>query len=107
MFSGISGGFLLFDLPFVPQVGLIPHEEYYNVIVSLLLEGLEPLRDVLETVHVRDVVDKEGTHCPTVVGRCDRTIALLACGVPYLSLNVLSILSCDLLGGKLHPDGCL
>lgn len=38
-----------------------------------------------------DVINQQRTHSATVVCRCDGTVTLLACGVPNLSLDRLSI----------------
>ena len=68
MFGCIGSSLLLPDLALVPEIHLIADEEYNNVAVGLLLQGLQPLRDVLEAIHARDVVDQEGAHRTPIVG---------------------------------------
>lgn len=104
MFRGISCGLFLLDLTFVPQVSLVTYQEYDYIAVGELLERLQPLRYVLEAVHVCDVVNEEGTHRTSVIRRSDRTISLLPGSVPNLCLDGLPIMRADFLGGELYAD---
>ena len=107
MFCGILCGLLLLDLAFVPQVSLVAHQEYDDVAVGKLLQGLQPLRHVLEAIHVRYVVDEEGTYSTSIICRSDRSISLLAGSVPNLRLDGLPIVCADFLGGELDADSGL
>jgi hypothetical protein len=49
---------------------------------------LQPLLDVVEAVHVGDIVDDADTVCAAVVGRCDCSEAFLASGVPLFSTSI-------------------
>lgn len=67
----------------------------------------QPALQLLERVHVADVVHKQSTDCAAVVGRSDGPIALLAGRVPDLSLEDPPINLDRLCGRELDPDGGL
>ena len=57
-----------------------------------------------EGISASNVVDKECSGCSTIVGTSDALERLLACGVPYLQLDVLVVdLNCA--GAELNTDG--
>lgn len=92
--------------PKVPQIALVSHQHDDDVCVGMVAELFQPACDVLIGLVLGDVVDEEGANCATVVGAGDRTVTLLAGGVPDLSLDGL-VVDLDAASGKLDADGGL
>jgi hypothetical protein len=66
----------------------------------------QPPRHILEGLVFADVVDEERAHCAAVVCRSDCPVTLLACGIPDLRLDRLSV-DLDAAGCELDTDGRL
>lgn len=90
----------------VPQIALVSHQHDDNVCVGMVAELLQPACDVLVGLVLGNVVDEEGTDCATVVSTGDGAVALLAGGIPDLSLDGL-VVDLDAAGGELDADSGL
>jgi L-ascorbate metabolism protein UlaG (beta-lactamase superfamily) len=90
----------------VPQIALVSHQHDDNVCVGMVAELFQPACDVLVGLVLGDVVDKEGADCATVVSAGDGAVALLAGGIPDLSLDGL-VVDLDAASSELHADGGL
>jgi len=72
----------------------------------MITELFQPAGDILVSLVLGDVVDKEGTDSATVVCAGDSAVALLAGGIPDLGLDGL-VVDLDAAGGELDADGGL
>ena len=66
----------------VGHIALVADEELVNTLGRVAVDLLEPLLDVVERVHVGDIVDDTDPVGATVVGGGDGAEALLAGGIP-------------------------
>ena len=79
-------------LPVRVEVALVPDEDLHDLVVRVtLIDLLHPLRDLLERLPVRDVVDDDDPVAAVVVALCDGAEPLLASGIPDLELDDLAI----------------
>lgn len=69
----------------------------------MVAQFFQPSCDVLVCLVLADVVDKKCSDCATVVGRGDRTVSLLAGGVPNLRLDGFGV-HLDRSGSELDTD---
>lgn len=76
----------------VSHIALVADEELVNALGSVAVDLLQPLLDVVERVHVGNIVDDADAVGTTVVGRCDGTEALLACSVPLRVFSSVLVL---------------
>lgn len=90
----------------MPQVRLVADEHDDNVRVCMIPELLEPSADIDVARVLGDVVDEQGTHRSTVVGRSDGSVSLLTSRVPDLCLDSLAV-DCNAPGSKLDTNGTL
>ena len=88
------------------QIALVTNKHNNNIRVGMVSELLQPAVDVLVSLVLADIVNEEGTDGATVVGRSDRTVALLTSGIPDLCLDGLGV-DLDRASSKLHTDGGL
>jgi len=75
----------------VSHIALVADEKLVDTLGSVAVNLLQPLLDVVERVHVGNIVDDADTVGAAVVRGCDGTETLLACGVPNLELHCLAI----------------
>jgi hypothetical protein len=87
------------------HVEFIADEHDDDVGLSVLLHFVNPLLDGLESGHLHYVVDDERADGLAVVGAGDGTEALLAGGIPNLSLDGAARAEGHGLGGELDADG--
>ena len=66
----------------VGHIALVAHEELVDALRSVAVNLLQPLLDVVETVHVGNIVDNADTVSATVVRAGDCAEALLSSCVP-------------------------
>ena len=66
----------------VRHVTLVAHQQLVHSLRGVAVDLLQPLLDVVEAVHVGDIVDDADAVGAAVVGGCDGAEALLAGGVP-------------------------
>jgi hypothetical protein len=92
--------------PQVPQIALVSHQHDNNVCVGMVAELFQPACDVLVGLVFRDVVNEEGADCATVVSTGDGAVALLAGGIPDLSLDGL-VVDLDAASGEFDADSRL
>jgi hypothetical protein len=78
----------------VSHIALVADEKLVDTLGSVAVNLLQPLLDVVERVHVGDIVDDADTVGAAVVRGCDGTETLLACSVPLnriiISNNLLA-----------------
>ena len=55
------------------------------------LNLLEPILDVVEGAFLATIVHEQNAHGTLIIGLCDRSEALLPCGVPHLQLHALVV----------------
>jgi hypothetical protein len=72
----------------------------------MIAELFQPACDVLVGLVLGDVVDEEGADCATVVSTGDGAVALLASGIPDLSLDGL-VVDLNAASGELDADSGL
>jgi len=99
---GLLGG----HCPQMPQIALVSDQHDDDVRVGMVAQLLQPPCDVLVGLVLADIVDEQGSHGATVVGRCDGAVALLASCVPNLRLDRLGV-HLDRTGSELDADGRL
>lgn len=85
------------------QIALVTNKHDDDVRIGVIPQLLQPPVDILISLMLADVVNKEGTDGATVVSRGNRAVALLTSSVPNLCLDCLRV---DLNGPgrKLHTD---
>lgn len=88
------------------QITLVANKHYHNVLIGVISQLLEPSFHVFIGQMFCNIVDEQGSHRATVVGAGDRTVPLLAGGVPDLSFDRF-VVHLDATSGKLDPDGGL
>jgi hypothetical protein len=71
----------------VRHIGLVADQELVDALGGVSVNLLQPLLDVVERVHVGDIVDDADAVGAAVVRGCDGAEALLAGRVPLLSLS--------------------
>ena len=76
----------------VGHIALVTDEKLVNTLGSVAVDLLQPLLDVVERVHVGDIVDDADTVGTAVVRGCDGTEALLACSVPLYRISISNII---------------
>ena len=69
----------------VGHIALVADEQLIDALGSVPINLLKPLLDVVEGVHVGNIVDDADSVGATVVGRSDGTETLLAGGIPLNS----------------------
>lgn len=69
------------------EIGLVTnhHDDYVGV--RVVAELTQPPLHIFECLFLCNVVDKEGTHCPTIVRASYGAVAFLASSIPYLGLD--------------------
>lgn len=90
----------------MPQIALVTDEHDDNVRIGVITQLLQPPRHILICLVLADVVDKQRSHCAAVVGGGDGAVSLLACRIPNLSLDSLSV-DLDGPGSEFDADGRL
>lgn len=90
----------------MPQIALVAHQHDDDVGVGMIAQLLQPARDILVGLVLGDVVDEQGAHRATVVGRSDGAVAFLTRGVPDLGLDGLGI-DLDAASCEFDADGRL
>lgn len=78
---------VLHDL-LVRHIALVSYEKLVHALGSVSVDLLQPLLDVVEGVHVGDIVDNADAVGATVVGRRDRAEAFLASGIPLYATSL-------------------
>lgn len=74
-------GVVVHDL-LIRQIALVADQELVDTLVGITVNFLEPLLDVVESIHVGNIVDNDNTVRSTVVRRGDGTETFLARGIP-------------------------
>lgn len=80
---------VLHDL-LVRHIALVADQELVHTFRRVSVDLLQPLLDIVEAVHVRNIVDNANAVCAAVVGRGDGAEALLSSGIPLLRCLVSS-----------------
>jgi len=66
----------------VRHIALVAYKKLVDTLRGVAVDLLQPLLDVVEAVHIRDVVDNADSMCAAVVGGGDGAEALLSGSVP-------------------------
>jgi len=82
----------------VPQITLVSNQHNHNVRIGMVSQLFQPSRHVVVCLVFANVVNEQCADSAPVVGRCDRSVSFLTCGVPNLCL--------DGLGVDLNRPGC-
>lgn len=92
------------DCPKVSQIALVSHQHDDNVGVRMVSQLFQPALNILVGLMLADIVHQKRADRTAIVCGCDGAIAFLACSVPDLSLDGLSV---DLDGArrKFDADG--
>ncbi len=72
------------------EIALVSDEQLVDALGGVAVDFLKPLLDVVEGVHIGDVIDDDDAVCTAVVRGGDGTEALLSGRVPNLELDSLS-----------------
>ena len=83
-------GHCVLDNLLVRHIALVAHEQLVDALGGVPVDLLQPLLDVIEAVHVGDVVDNADAVGTAVVGRCDRAEPFLAGGIPLCSSQLMA-----------------
>ena len=75
-------GYSVLDNLLVGHIALVTDKQLVDALGSVSINLLKPLLDVVERVHVGNIVDDADAVSATVVGRGDGTETLLTSGVP-------------------------
>jgi len=73
------------------QIALVTDEELVDAIAGIFVDLAEPLLNVVEGLHIGDVVHYGNTVGTAVVGGSDGAETLLSSGIPDLKLDGLSV----------------
>lgn len=79
--SSYLGNCVLHDL-LVRHIALVAYEELVDTLCGISVDLLQPLLDVVEGIHIGDIVNDADAVRAAVVGRGDGSEALLSCGIP-------------------------
>lgn len=88
--SKLLGDSVLDDL-LVRHIALVAYEQLVDAVGGIAVNLLKPLLDVVEGIHVGDIVHDADTVGTTVVRASDGSEAFLASGIPDLELYGLAI----------------
>lgn len=72
-------------------IAFVSDEYLGDVDLCVLFNLPQPRLDIIKGVHIRAVVDQYDSHCPFVIGLCDRPKAFLAGCIPDLELYSLVV----------------
>lgn len=73
------------------QIGLVSHQHYDNVAISVIPQLLQPSCNILERLELADVIDEQSSDGTAIISRCDGAVAFLASRVPDLGLDCLGV----------------
>ena len=91
MLVGKRLGRLLRNLSVFLVIALSRHQNFENILVGVRLNLPQPRRHVVECANLSGVKGQENAISSFVVRLCYGAEAFLACRVPYLQLNILTI----------------
>lgn len=99
--SGAHLGNCVLDHLLVRHIALIAYKELVDALGGISINLLEPLLDVVEAVHIRNIVDDANAVGATVVGRGNGAETFLTSSVPlFLCVSSPSLApNSNLLGG--------
>ena len=66
----------------IRHIALVPHKQLVHTLGSVAVNLLQPLLDVVERIHIRDIVDYANAVSAAIVGGRDCAEALLPGRVP-------------------------
>lgn len=87
--NGSYLGHSIVDDLLVCHIALVSHQQLVHSLGSVSVDLLQPLLDVVEGIHVGDIVDDADAVSAAVVGRGDCSEALLPGGIPLLGLDLM------------------
>lgn len=74
----------------ISHVALVAYEQLVDTLGGVSVDLLQPLLDVIERVHIGDIVDDADAVSATVVRGRDRAEALLAGSIPLQAVAIVS-----------------
>lgn len=89
--------FLEWDLPSFFKVVLIPNQVLDDVLVCQFLDLIEPIRNTLKRVPIRDIIDNEDPLCASVITADNGLEPILPCSIPLflrVNLQFVALLIC-------------
>lgn len=95
-----------FDLFGGGEIGLVPDYDDGCTGLSIVVDFLEPLFEVLEGLGLGEIEDDDGAHCAAVVCSCDGSEPFLPGSIPYLVLDDFAV-DGESFGEELHADSGL
>ena len=72
----------IFNHLLICHIALIAYEQLVHALRSIAINLLQPLLDIVEAIHIRDIVDDTDAVCASIVRGSDRPEPLLARGIP-------------------------
>lgn len=70
----------------VRHIALVAYEQLVDTLCSISVNLLKPLLNVVEGIHIGDIVDNANAVSASVVGRCDGSETFLSSSIPLQSL---------------------
>ncbi len=80
-------GHCVLDHLLVGHIALVSYEQLVDALGGVAVDLLEPLLDVVEAIHVGDIVDDADAVGAAVVRRRDGAEAFLAGGIPLCGVS--------------------
>ena len=80
--SGNYLGHSVLDNFLIRHIALVSNQEFIYTLCGISVNLLKPLLDIIERVHVGDIVDDANAMCAAIVGGGDCSEAFLAGGIP-------------------------
>lgn len=97
------GNGILDDL-LVGHIALVADKELVDALGGVTVDLLQPLLNVVESVHIGHVVDDADAVSATVVRRSNGTEALLASGIPLKQAQQLANVGSDIVCSNLRSE---
>lgn len=86
------------------QIALVSDQHDDDIGIGVVPQLLQPSRDVLVCLVFANIIDEEGPHGASIVGRGDSAVPFLTGSIPDLGLDGLGV-NLDGAGGELYTDG--
>lgn len=79
------------NFPFLYQIAFVANEYLANIIISKLFNLKHPLTDVLKCFAISHIIHYDDSMCTSIITCSQCSKSFLACCIPYLELNILSV----------------
>ena len=87
------------------QIAFVPHQHDNQIVTRTLLQPPQPIRHMLEGLHIRDIIDQQCSDSAPEVRLRDSLVLLFAGSVPNLCAYLLVIVRFDNFCLEFHADG--